>query len=240
MQHILDAMSQASIAPGLSCIICAYNEAPRIGAVLTALTGHPLIGEVLVINDASSDNTAEVVGRFPGVTLVTLPNNVGKSRALVAGLRLAQHSTIMLLDADLSNITANDITALAEPVTSGNKDVTISLRKNAFSFHHMLGIDFTSGERVIPKWLLHNVLGEIDKLPEFGIESYMNTIIIKKSLRLKIVPWKQVTHMRKAEKYGYVRGILSDLGMTYDILRVLSPLAIIKQNMQLLRLTKQR
>ncbi len=239
MQHILSPMTQAPRAPGLSCIICAYNEAPRIGAVLTAASNHPHISEVLVINDASTDETAEVAARFPGITLVTLPQNVGKSRALVAGLRMATHDTIMLLDADLSNITAADITALAEPVLKGSADVTISLRKNAFSFHHAIGIDFTSGERVVPKWLLADVLGVIDTLPSFGIESYMNTLIIKKGLRLKIVPWSRVTHTRKSEKYGYIRGILSDLGMTYDVLRVLSPIAIIKQNIELLRLTKQ-
>ena len=44
----------------LSCIIPAYNEAPRIAAVLAVVLDHPLIGEVLVVDDGSSDGTAEV------------------------------------------------------------------------------------------------------------------------------------------------------------------------------------
>ncbi|OGG68711.1 hypothetical protein A3C20_02195 [Candidatus Kaiserbacteria bacterium RIFCSPHIGHO2_02_FULL_55_25] len=224
----------------LSCIICAYNEAPRIGAVLTAATGHSLVDEVIVVDDASTDDTAAVVKRFPAVTLVSLPANIGKSHAMVHGLRVSRGDTIMLLDADLANITEQDISALAEPVLEDRADVSISLRKNAYAIHHFLGLDFTSGERVIPRWLLGNVLHEIEHLPRFGIESYMNSLIIKKQLRVAVVRWREVTHMRKAEKHGFISGTLSDLSMSLDVLRVLSPVGIIRQNYRLLQLARPR
>ena len=110
----------------LSCIICAYNEAPRIGAVLTAATGHSLVDEVIVVDDASTDDTAKVVKRFPAVTLISLPKNIGKSHAMVHGLRVSRGDTIMLLDADLANITEHDISALASPVLEDRADVSIS------------------------------------------------------------------------------------------------------------------
>lgn len=219
----------------LSAIICAYNEAPRIGGVLLAATGHSLLDEIIVVNDASTDETAEVVRRFPSVRLIDLPKNVGKSHALVHGLRAAQGERVMLLDADLQNITDEDISALATPVLKGRADVSISLRKNAYAIHHAIGLDFTSGERVVPRALLAEVLHEVEKLPRFGIESYMNSLIIKEKLRLAVVRWPEVTHMRKAEKHGFIQGTLADLKMSLDVLRVLSPLAIIRQNMALLR-----
>jgi glycosyltransferase involved in cell wall biosynthesis len=220
----------------ISCIICAYNEAPRIGAVLTAAIGHSLLDEIIVVDDASSDDTIEVVGRFPAAKLITLPKNGGKSRAMVHGLNAAVGDTIMLLDADLANITEHDISALAEPVVSGQADVSISLRKNAFGIHHAIGLDFTSGERVLPKSLLSEVLHEINKLPKFGIESYMNKLIIERRMRVAVVKWAEVTHMRKADKYGFVKGTLGDLKMSLDVLRVLSPWAVIKMNRALLKL----
>lgn len=223
--------------PNISCIICAYNEAPRIAAVLAATTSCPTLNEVIVIDDASTDNTAEVVRQFPGVTLIVLPKNVGKSRALVQGLKLAQGELVMVLDADLFNITQQDVASLALPVLSGEADVSISLRHNAFGIHHAIGLDFTSGERVLPKSLLADVLHEIDWLPNFGIESYMNKLIIARRMRLAIVKWEKVTHMRKADKYGFIKGTWGDLTMSLDVLRILSPWAVIKMNRAMLKLT---
>lgn len=220
----------------ISCIICAYNEAPRIAKVLEAATSHHVLDEVIVVDDCSTDNTAEEVGRFPTVKLISLSKNGGKSRAMVHGLEVAQNDLVMLLDADLSNLTEHDISALAEPVLSGKADVSISLRKNAFGIHHAIGLDFTSGERVLPRSLLNAVLHEINKLPEFGIESYMNKLIIERRMRLAVVRWREVTHMRKADKYGWLRGTLSDLGMVVDVLRVLSPWAVIQMNRAMLKL----
>ena len=223
----------------LSCIICAYNEAPRIAAVIEAAASYAGLDEIIVVDDCSTDGTAEVVKRFPAVTLISLPKNAGKSRAMVKGLNAAQGEHIMLLDADLAGLAAQDIASLAEPVLAGRADVSLSLRKNAFAVHHWLGLDFTSGERVLPKSLLADVLEKIDALPRFGIESYMNRLIIRQGMRLAVVRWAGVTHMRKAQKYGIIRGTLSDLGMAFDVLRVLSPIAIISMNRAMLKLTRK-
>lgn len=222
----------------ISCIICAYNEAPRIGTVLAAAVDHPDVAEVIVVNDASTDETSVVVKKFPSVRLIDLAKNGGKSKALVHGFREAKGDHIMLLDADLIGITPSDIAALAAPVISDVADITISLRKNAFAIHHFLGLDFTSGERVVPKSLLADVLQEIDALPHFGIEAYMNSLIIKRHLRVAVVNWGKVSHTRKATKYGFIRGTLGDLRMSLDVLRTLSPLGIIRQNRRLLKLIK--
>ena len=68
----------------VTCLLPAYNEAPRIGAVLDVVTRHPLIHEVIVIDDGSTDATANVAAR-KGVTLILMPQNGGKSRAIAAG-----------------------------------------------------------------------------------------------------------------------------------------------------------
>ena len=41
----------------LTCVIPAYNEQARIGAVLAAVLDHPLIDDVLVVDDGSTDST---------------------------------------------------------------------------------------------------------------------------------------------------------------------------------------
>ena len=66
-------------AERVSCIIPVYNEALRIGGVLAAVVGHSLIAEVIVVDDASTDDTASIAGAFAGLKL--LPP-VGRAHAL--------------------------------------------------------------------------------------------------------------------------------------------------------------
>ncbi|MFD1807744.1 glycosyltransferase family 2 protein [Gemmobacter lanyuensis] len=85
----------------LSCIIPAHNEAARLGGVLAAVSGHPLIDELIVVDDASRDTTAEIAAQAFGVTLIRQERNTGKTRAVARGLAAARGDLILLLDADL-------------------------------------------------------------------------------------------------------------------------------------------
>ncbi len=100
---------RATAGIDLSIVIPAYNEEGGIAAVLdrilqeserlrTAAPGCNV--EVLVINDGSTDRTAEVVARCPAVTLVNCPRNRGYGAALQTGFRRAAGQSIAFLDAD--------------------------------------------------------------------------------------------------------------------------------------------
>lgn len=224
--------------PNISCVICAYMEAPRIGAVLSAVAGHPLLKEIIVVDDGSTDNTAAVVSRFPSITLLRQVENRGKSRALAAGLRAASGDLILCLDADLKHLTPADISALAEPVLSGEADMSISIRKNSLPIYRAIGLDFVSGERLIPRSLLAAHFDEIEKLPPFGIESFMNGCIIGQKLRIKVVRLENVMNTKKTEKMGAWRGMRAEWKMALDVLRVISPFEMIRQNYAMLALSR--
>jgi glycosyltransferase involved in cell wall biosynthesis len=224
--------------PDISCVICAYMEAPRIGAVLSVVAGHPLVKEIIVVDDGSTDATAAVVSRFSSITLVRLVENQGKSRALAAGVRAASGELILYLDADLKHLTAADISALVEPVLSGEADMSISIRKNSLPLYRAIGLDFVSGERVIPRSLLAGHFEELEKLPPFGIEAFMNGRIIDEKLRIRVVRFENVINTRKSEKLGTWRGTLADWKMALDVLRVISPLGIMRQNYAMLALAR--
>jgi glycosyltransferase involved in cell wall biosynthesis len=222
----------------LSCIICAYNEAPRIADVLSIATAHRLLHEVIVVDDGSTDGTADVVRSFPSVRLISYPENRGKSQAFAEGLRVAKNDYVMCLDADLKHLTLENITELADPILSGRSDLSISIRRNSLIIYRWMGLDFVSGERVIPKRIVAERLFEIVRLPPFGIEAFMNERIIKERLRIAVVRFENVINTRKMAKMGRWRGTLADWKTARDILKVISPLEVVLQNYRMLALSR--
>ena len=80
-------------------LIPGFNEAPRIGAVIEAASAHL---QVIVVDDGSTDGTAEVA-RTAGATVIEQRPNQGKGAALRAGFRRALDDgsdAVLTLDAD--------------------------------------------------------------------------------------------------------------------------------------------
>ncbi|WP_372839497.1 glycosyltransferase family 2 protein [Phaeovulum sp.] len=221
---------------GVSCIIPAYNEAARIGGVLAAVAGHPEIAEVIVVDDASQDGTAEAAAAAPGVRLIRLPQNRGKTFALAEGIEAAAQPLLLLLDADLLGLTAAAISALIAPVRDGRAEVSISLRQNAPRLWQMIGLDYISGERVLPRAQLAGRTDALRGLPRFGFEVHLNTIWIGAGSPLAVVRWDGVQSPYKGAKMGVWPGMRADAAMLGDIMRTISPLDALAQIRALRRL----
>jgi hypothetical protein len=229
----MNAISISASHARITCILCAYDEGPRIGAVLSVATRHPLLAEVIVVDDGSRDDTAEVVRGFDGVRLISHATNRGKSEAIATGVAAARHDLLMLLDADLKGLRPEDVTALAMPVLTGRARVSMSLRRNSLAIFRAIGIDFVSGERVVDKALLSDVLQDIRSLPRFGIEVFMNKRIIAAALPIAIAEWTQVTQSRKTEKLGFWRGVRAEWRMVFDLVDAVYPIELLAQTLRL-------
>jgi glycosyltransferase involved in cell wall biosynthesis len=206
----------------VSCIVPAYNEASRIMNVLEVLVHHELVGEVIVVNDASTDDTKELLDKFPGITLINHESNMGKTKAILTGLHQSKYEMVMLIDSDLVGLSSVAIADLITPVLVGTADITISLRYNALSIYKLFGIDFVSGERVFAKRLLLEHEEVLRTLPGFGLEVFMNQLIIKNGLRLRVVVWPTVISPRKSVKIGFFAGVLGDMRMIAQIIHTVS------------------
>lgn len=213
----------------ISCIIPTYNEAPRIASVLEAITTTAHIHEIIVVDDGSTDDTREIVTAFPSVRYIQHSINQGKSIAVLTGLKEATGELVLFLDADLMGLTAQAITSLISPVLANTADVSISLRKNAPYLWHMIGIDYISGERVLPRNLFQTQFEEITQLPHYGLEIFINQQLIKNKYRIAVVSLPHVKSPYKIEKFGLLNGALSETKMMLDIFRTRSFLTPLKQ-----------
>jgi glycosyltransferase involved in cell wall biosynthesis len=82
-------------------VLPAYNEGAALPHVLTELGDYlDQTYEVLVVDDGSTDDTADVAERFERVRLVQHPSNRGKGVAIRTGIAEAQGENVVIMDAD--------------------------------------------------------------------------------------------------------------------------------------------
>ena len=110
-------------------IIPAYNEAPRIGTVIGGIQKELNNCDIVVINDASKDDTASVAKEHHA-HVITHPINLGYASAIQTGYLYALHKgyeIIIQLDADGQHL-PREIHKLLRPIVDGSVDITFGSR----------------------------------------------------------------------------------------------------------------
>jgi len=101
MQEQIEPLSDGQ--PKVSVVIPAYKQADYLGAAIESVLGqHYTNWELLVVNDASPDETIAIVEQYtdPRIRLINHTENLGLPAARNSGLRAATGSILALLDAD--------------------------------------------------------------------------------------------------------------------------------------------
>lgn len=157
--------TQLGQLPPLSILVAAYNEARNIDDTLTSLTcqEYPAEIEILVIDDGSTDATADRVRDFQArvsydparfrVRLIQAQRNGGKARALNLGLAQVRHDLVVTVDGDsylyehaLRNIAANLVhgpprtAAVAGTVLARNSRRNLIARLQEWDYFHGIAI----------------------------------------------------------------------------------------------------
>ncbi|MFW6190106.1 MAG: glycosyltransferase family 2 protein [Candidatus Bipolaricaulota bacterium] len=204
----------------VSVIIPAYNEAERIKSVLEAVDGAKNPTELIVVDDGSTDNTAETVESSDVETrLISLPRNTGKANALARGVEIAYHTTLMFIDADLKGLKPGHVDEMISTYREGNWDMVLGV------FHKgRLNTDISqkisphlSGQRIISADIWEKL--ENSAAEEFGVEMALTKLSLRENLSTTRVKLTGVTHVMKEEKRGFAQGIKSRLKMYGNIIK---------------------
>ncbi len=109
----------------ITALIPAYNEENRIGKVIEDVKKH--VDEVLVIDDASSDRTAEVAKKL-GANIIRNSENLGYLKNIIKGIKLIDSGIIVTIDADGEH-PADRIPDLVAPILNNEADLVLGKRK---------------------------------------------------------------------------------------------------------------
>lgn len=116
-------------AAHLTILIPAFNEEEGIGRTLDSLLQEKALRgvHIVVVDDGSSDRTAEVAERYPGVRVLRHKNNQGYGAAIKTGTRFAETRYVAWFDADGQHRPV-DLIAMFEECVRGNYDAVIGER----------------------------------------------------------------------------------------------------------------
>jgi glycosyltransferase involved in cell wall biosynthesis len=193
----------------VSFIVPALNEAATILQVLERVDELELEKQIVVVDDGSTDGTAEIVDRFRGdrddVVLVQKEHG-GKGSAVRAAIPLLSGEITVIQDADLEYDPA-DVPTLIDPIVRGVADVVYGSRlsggrpQRAYLFWHLVGNRFLS---LLTNLLFNTTLSDMEtgykafrtdvlrslhlQESSFGIEPEITGKVCKRKLRIYELP----------------------------------------------------
>jgi polyisoprenyl-phosphate glycosyltransferase len=212
---------------GTSAIIAAFNEEKTLSEVLQVLTRHPLIDEVIVVSDGSTDRTVEIA-RSHDVTTIALRENHGKGYAMRVGVEHASHDVLFFVDGDMLNLTNQHIEALVRPVTRRECDMNIGIRyrgpvRNFLHLKMKCG-PVLSGIRVMRREVFETV--PLQYQERFKIEAALNYFCSLEGFEQRHTIIRKLGHVIKEQKRGLGVGLSGRWLMSREVFLLLFDLYV--------------
>lgn len=198
----------------ISVIIPIYNEAATCIDLINSVKAVSLEKEIIVVDDGSTDGTAEKLATLEGINLLTHTQNVGKGAAVQTATDHIKGDIVVLQDGDLE-YNPEEYHALVEQIQNKNTDIVFGSRwlgkKNALSFHYVGNKlitlfsnminqrwvnDMASCYKAIPADIFRNL--EL-KSNGFGLEAEITAKIFRKGYKVKEVP---ISYERRTSAEG--------------------------------------
>ena len=134
----------------LSVIMPCYNEEQTVKEIIDRVLDSPLVGELIAIDDASSDTTLSILQSYddPRLRVLSQPVNCGKGAALRLGFAQATKQYVIIQDADLE-YDPTEYPKILAPLVADEADVVYGSRFSGGDARRILYFWHTLGNRAL-------------------------------------------------------------------------------------------
>lgn len=199
----------------ISVIIPVYNEGEYIKPLIEEVSKAQNILEIIVVNDGSRSEFQPIYDSLKGVTLINQKNG-GKDKAILSGFNASKGDYILVLDADLINISYKQIEALSTYIP--DKKIIAIARGGDYTYAKIIGVTYlTMGEHLVHRDIIEKYQNRLFTNHRWTFDNELNNIQneIPKN-QVKYLEFKNVKHKFKSKRYGAI-GIWLDIKMLYQV-----------------------
>jgi glycosyltransferase involved in cell wall biosynthesis len=199
----------------IDAVIPARDEAATIAEVVAACRGCRYVRDVIVVDDGSTDQTAELA-RCAGARVVQREEGGSKAHAMRAGVAATDAPALLFADGDLLGVTSRHLDAICQPFVEGRAVMSIGWFDYGVWNPVVLRLPPTTGERVLPRWVFEAV--SPDQLHGYTIEFMINKVVAEHALPTTSRIMAGVTHRTKRDKFGKWEGYRRTWRMFWQLL----------------------
>ena len=133
--------------PNVVALFFAHNEQHRLPFAISELLAAGKVNHIIVVDDGSTDKTAEIAERF-GAIVIKHKTNLGKRQAFISGATKARElgaEVLLTLDSDITKFPRSTFNSMVEEVTKGKKLMAVAAQHESYHFE-----DWTRGRVIDP------------------------------------------------------------------------------------------
>ncbi len=220
----------------VDAIIPARDEESTVADVVEACLGCSAVRQVIVVDDGSSDDTAEralaagakVVrrrhfddsldaGDASGLSPRRRRRDEGsKAHAMATGVASSDAPSLLFVDADLIGLTSEHLDDICRPYLEGRAVMSLGMFDYRLWNPLVLRLPPTTGERIMPRWVFESV--PPSQMDGYTIEMMINAVVALGRLPTTARIMTGVTHRTKRDKFGRLDGYRRTWRMFADLL----------------------